>query len=79
MGYDGVMADVSEDTPLTKLRTALDLSEAAEDIVRQNLRRRMPGATEAEIEERVTSWLRDRPGAELGDAVGRPTNRFQGA
>jgi hypothetical protein len=49
----------------------LDLFEAAEQIMRQNLRRRFPDAAPEEIESRLVSWLQERPGAELGDAVGR--------
>jgi hypothetical protein len=56
-----------------RLRLALDLFEAGESIMRQNLRRRFPAASAAEIEERLEEWLAKRPGAELGDAVGRPT------
>ena len=40
--------------------------------MRQNLRRRHPEADEAEIERGLAAWLRHRPGAEHGDAVGRP-------
>jgi hypothetical protein len=39
---------------------------------RQQLRRAHPGRTDSEVEELVGAWLRERPGAELGDAVGRP-------
>jgi hypothetical protein len=56
-----------------RLRLALDLFEAGEAIMRQNLRRRFPAASAAEIEERLDRWLSERPGAEFGDAVGRPT------
>lgn len=38
--------------------------------MRQNLRRRFPGESEEQIEQRVLAWLRDRPGAEIGDASG---------
>ena len=56
-----------------RLRLALDLFEAGESMTRQNLRRRFPAASAAEIEERMDRWLSERPGAEFGDAVGRPT------
>ncbi|MFI5394886.1 MAG: hypothetical protein ACHQ9S_05080 [Candidatus Binatia bacterium] len=56
-----------------RLRLALDLFEAGESLMRQNLRRRFPSASAEEIEERVDAWLSERPGAEFGDAVGRPT------
>lgn len=59
-------------TPAERLKVALELFDLGVGIMRQNLRRRNPGATEDEIERLLTAWLRDRPGAELGDAVGRP-------
>ncbi len=55
-----------------RLRLALDLFAAGEAMMRENLRRRFPGAGAEEIEERLVAWLSERPGAELGDAVGRP-------
>lgn len=56
-----------------RLRLALELFEAGESMMRQNLRRRFPSASAEEIEERLEAWLSERPGAECGDAVGRPT------
>jgi hypothetical protein len=50
----------------------LELFAAGEEIMRQNLRRRFPDATVEEIEERLLAWLHERPGAEHGDAEGRP-------
>lgn len=41
------------------------------DVMRQNLRRRCPEASEDEIEHALSEWLADRPGAEFGDTVGR--------
>jgi hypothetical protein len=61
--------------PLTlaaKLRLALDLHAAGVALMRQNLRRRHPGAPDVEIERLLVAWLRTRPGAEHGDCVGRP-------
>jgi Rv0078B-related antitoxin len=55
-----------------RYRLTLELFAAGEEIMRQNLRRRFPDATPEEIEDRVVAWLRERPGAEHGDAVGRP-------
>ena len=43
--------------------------------MRQNLRREHPGASDAEIELRIREWLLKRPGAEEGDASGRPCRR----
>jgi hypothetical protein len=59
--------DVSE-----RYQMLLDLFAAGEEIMRQNLRRRFPTATPEEIENRLVVWLHERPGAEHGDAVGRP-------
>lgn len=57
---------------LRRMELAFDLYEAAEAIMRQNLRRRNPQASEEEIEEGIREWLARRPGAEHGDGVGRP-------
>lgn len=59
------------------MELAFDLYEAAEEMMRQNLRRRNPEASEEEIEEGIREWLRHRPGAEHGDGVGRPGHRFK--
>ncbi len=59
-------------SPVARLRLALDLFESGVALVRQRLRRERPSATEDEIEAAVVAWLRTRPGAEHGDAVGRP-------
>ena len=60
---------------LERLRLAFDLYEAGEDLMRQNLRRRHPGETAEQIEERLITWLTTRPGAEHGDAPGTPRLR----
>jgi hypothetical protein len=52
------------------LRLTFDLHEAGVEMMLQNLRRRFPDAEDAEIEARLSAWLHERPGAELGDAVG---------
>ncbi len=54
------------------LQLALDLFEAAEALMRQNLRREFPNASEEEIEGKLVKWLQDRPGAPHGDAPGKP-------
>jgi hypothetical protein len=51
---------------------ALDLFAAGEAMMRENLRRRFPRASDEEIEARLLAWLAERPGAEHGEAVGRP-------
>ncbi len=52
---------------LERMQVLFDLYQTAEDMMRQNLRRKFQQATPEEIEERLLSWLRDRPGAERGD------------
>jgi len=54
-----------------RLEFAFHLFEAGEQIMRQNLKRRYPDADAREIERRIEEWLCSRPGAELGDGVGR--------
>ncbi|WP_129574494.1 MULTISPECIES: hypothetical protein [Sorangium] len=54
------------------LRLAFDLHDAGVALMRQNLRRRLPEANEEDIDERLADWLMERPGAEFGDAEGRP-------
>ena len=55
-----------------QLRQALDMFGFGVAMMRQNLRRRHPSESEAEIDVRLAEWLRTRPGAEFGDAEGRP-------
>lgn len=55
-----------------KMRTALELGDLAVRMMRQNLRRRSPGASDEEIEAALQTWVRTRPGAEHGDCDGRP-------
>ena len=52
-------------------RLTLDLFDAGVQVMRQNLRRQHPDADEQEIDRRLSSWLRTRPGAEHGDSSGR--------
>jgi signal transduction histidine kinase len=61
----------ARDQAADRLRAALEMFETGLQMMRQNLRRNHPSLSDAEIEERVTAWLRERPGAEFGDAVGR--------
>ncbi len=59
-------------SPAEKLHLALDLFDPGVELMRQNLRRHHAKDSDAEIEARIVRWLRTRPGAEHGDAVGRP-------
>jgi alkanesulfonate monooxygenase SsuD/methylene tetrahydromethanopterin reductase-like flavin-dependent oxidoreductase (luciferase family) len=56
------------------LRATLDLFQTGLDLMRQNLRRRLPDATDGEIQRLLDEWLRHRPGAESGDCPGRPVD-----
>ena len=68
------MADDTPDALAARLRTALDLCELGESMRRAQLRREHPDATEEEIEALLIAWLEIRPGAEHGDACGRPVS-----
>lgn len=57
-----------------KVRLALQLHEDGVRLQRQNLRRAHPDATAKEIERLLRSWLAHHPGAEHGDAPGRPAS-----
>lgn len=63
---------MNETTEIERLRTAFELFEAGREMKRAQLRRQNPDATEHEISELLGLWLRTRPGAEHGDAEGRP-------
>ena len=68
----------SESVPTTRekadalLRLALDLFETGVEMMRQKLRRDHPDLADHEVEARLGAWLRERHGAEFGDAEGRP-------
>jgi hypothetical protein len=55
-------------SPVERLRVVFDLYAAAEEIMRQNLRRRHPDSSAEEIERLLEAWLMSRPQAPLGDA-----------
>jgi hypothetical protein len=56
-----------------RARITFELADLGVELMRQNLRRRFPGEGEEAIERRLIEWLRTRPGAEHGDAWGRPS------
>lgn len=60
-----------------RLRVALDMYEVGEQMQRQRLRREHPDLTDRQIEAQVQEWRLRRPGAEFGDAVRRPSQRFR--
>lgn len=55
------MEPIRDPKVLARFQMAFDLYQTAEDIMRQNLRRRFPEATEEQIERRLLSWLRKEP------------------
>lgn len=63
--------------PAARLRTALELHELGVQMYRQRLRRERPELSDSALAAEVRAWLRTRPGAEHGDAVGRPSDRFR--
>jgi hypothetical protein len=64
--------DTNVEAGARRLRLALDLFQTGEAMMRQTLRREHPDLSPAEIETLLLEWLQERPGAELGDALGRP-------
>jgi len=64
------MKPVRDPALIARVQTTFDLYEAAEAMMRQNLRRRFPQESPEQIETRLLAWLHDRPGAEVGDAAG---------
>jgi hypothetical protein len=65
------MSSDTSNAAAARLRVALELFETGVEMKRQKLRRDHPDLLEDEIEARVAAWLRERPGAEFGDAAGR--------
>jgi hypothetical protein len=55
-----------------RIRLALDLYATGEALIRQRICREHPDLSPAAVEARLVVWLQIRPGAEQGDAVGRP-------
>jgi hypothetical protein len=49
---------------IARMRAASDLYQAAEDLMRQRLRRQHPDETAEEVERRLVSWLLQRRDAE---------------
>ena len=66
------MADDSADAMAARLRMAFDLCALGESMRRAQLRREHPGMTDGEVEAMLVAWLETRPGAQHGDAWGRP-------
>jgi hypothetical protein len=58
----------SDETLLKKFYLTFDLHKAGKDIMRQNLRRKYPEATEEEIQLKLLAWLQSHP----PDAFSKP-------
>lgn len=58
--------------PHTPGEAVLELMALGVAMQRQNLRRRHPDETDAQVEARLREWLEHPPGAPHGDAAGRP-------
>lgn len=56
----------------SKFEMILELVELGERAFIYKLKKMNPLISAAEIEEAVTAWYHDRPGAALGDGVGVP-------
>jgi hypothetical protein len=54
-----------------RLLLALEMADTGIEMMRATLRRRHPAADDATISRLLGDWLRERPGAEDGDANGR--------
>jgi hypothetical protein len=58
------MEPIHDPEVLARVQATLDLYEASEEIMRQNLHRRHPEESDAEIERRFLAWLWKLPGPE---------------
>ena len=58
---------------LARAQMTFDLCDTAEQIMRQNIRRRHPELNESEVEERFAAWFRSR---RKDDAYGRPSAKW---
>jgi len=64
------MSETTDLNPAERLRLTCEMHDLGVAIMRQNLRRRHPDASESQIDAMLTEWLQDRPGAPLGDVSG---------
>ncbi len=58
---------------MARAQTTVDLCDAADEIMRQNIRRRHPDLNEAEVEDRLAEWYLSRP---KGHSYGRPSKKW---
>ena len=69
------MQVIRDPAVMARMELAFDLYEAAEQMMRQNLRRRFPHASSQEIERRLIEWLQKRPGAGIIASARRAPTR----
>ncbi|MBK7611241.1 MAG: hypothetical protein IPJ15_08260 [Actinomycetales bacterium] len=69
---------MSQSTPEERLRVAFDLFEVGVLMTRSRLRREHPDFSDEQVEEAVTTWLQERPGAPFGDYPGPASTRVLG-
>lgn len=55
------MEPIRDPKILARARAAFDLCETAEQMMRQNIRRWYPEASEEEIRQRFAAWVEKRP------------------
>lgn len=65
-------------TPAERLRTAVELFEVGEQLMRSRLRREHPDWDDDQVQAAIVRWLRERPGAEFGDFPGPASARVLG-
>lgn len=65
-----VMQSTEEERAAEGIRWALDLFQAALEMLELRLRRQVPARSEDEIQRAIAAWLVHRPGADQGDAEG---------
>jgi hypothetical protein len=56
------------------MAVAFELFDLGLEMFRTRLRRENPGVSDEQVEAAVCAWLEHRPGAEHGDAEGRPAS-----
>lgn len=66
---------VDKQTPADRLEAALEMWEDGVQLMRENLQRRWPHASLAQLEAAVDAWLRERPGDADGVVVPWPRRR----
>ena len=67
------MAVTHKMDPATGFRTGLALADAGIEMKRAQLEREFPDESPEEHLKRLNAWLRERPGAPIGDGEGRPS------